>query len=94
MDFYRSMGNTIRARRNELGLSLEILGLRAGGLTRATISGIEKGRQRLSAYQLHLFAKVLDMTTDDLIQKALAQEISSIQFVKKGKRDETAINNL
>lgn len=92
--FYRSMGNTIRARRQEIGLSLEALGMRTGGLTRATISGIEKGRQRLSAYQLHLFAQALGVKTDDLIEKALAQEISFIQFAENDKKGETAIHNL
>jgi len=93
-DFYHSLGNTIRARRQEIGLSLETLGMKTGGLTRATISGIEKGRQRLSAYQLHLFARALSVRADDLIEKALAKEISFIQFVEKGKKGETAINNL
>lgn len=93
-NFYRSIGETIRIRRKELGLSLEALGVQTGGLTRASVSGIEKGRQRLSAYQLHLFARALKTKTDDLIEKALSQETNFIQFVEKGQKKETAINNL
>jgi transcriptional regulator with XRE-family HTH domain len=55
-----------------LGLSLDALGKNAGGLTRATVSGIEKGRQQVGVYQLYLFANALGVNTDDLIREALS----------------------
>lgn len=71
--FYIALGNAIRRRRQNLNVSLDALGKRVGGLTRATISGIEKGRQQIGAYQLYQFTLALQTTIDDLINDAVKE---------------------
>lgn len=69
-DFYIALGDAIRRRRQNLNISLDALGKQMGGLTRATISGIEKGRQQIGAYQLYKFALALKTSIGDLISEA------------------------
>jgi transcriptional regulator with XRE-family HTH domain len=69
-NFYIALGDAIRRRRQKLNISLDALGRQIGGLTRATISGIEKGRQQIGAYQLYKFALALKLSVGDLISEA------------------------
>lgn len=71
--FYIALGDAIRRHRQDLNISLDALGKQIGGLTRATISGIEKGRQQIGAYQLYKFALALKITVDDLISEAVKE---------------------
>lgn len=65
-DFYRELGSKVRGRRIKLGLSQAAL---AGGLnlSRASISNVEAGRQRLLTHQVVELSRLLDMPPADLI---------------------------
>lgn len=75
--FYRQVGNRIRAKRRERGLSQEGLA-KAIGLKRPSISNIEKGRQNLLLHTFCDIASTLDTTTDALV--ATDREPQSIRM--------------
>lgn len=58
--FYREIGRRIATRRGALPLTQEKLGERVG-LSRASVSNIERGDQRLLAHQLFTFAQALEL---------------------------------
>ncbi len=80
--FYRTLGATIRRRRDELDLTQEALGERLNPpMTRASIANIEAGKQRVLAHTLVDLASALTMKLDELSAggdggaAAFAQEI-------------------
>lgn len=71
--FYRRVGENIRARRNELGLSQEGLA-KAVGLKRPSISNIEKGRQNILLHTFCDIAETLNSNTGVLLPEPVAPE--------------------
>lgn len=65
-DFYAALGAAIRARREALELTQTALSEKVG-LSRTSITNIERGRQRLLADQLQAVATSLDIATDELL---------------------------
>src|SRR5262245_46941217 len=65
-EFYAALGAAVRKRREELGLTQAELSERVG-LSRTSITNIERGRQRLLADQLQSVAFSLDLRTDQLL---------------------------
>ena len=63
--FYASLGAKIRSRRYELGLTQQELS-QLIGLSRTSITNIERGRQRLMADQLLAVANALDTQVENL----------------------------
>lgn len=64
-NFNKWIGNRIRAKRSEIGLSMERLSEMAGlGLTRSCMSNIENGKQNLSAYQYMKIKAILGKDLD------------------------------
>jgi transcriptional regulator with XRE-family HTH domain len=70
--FYRKVGERIRARRQERGVSQEGLA-RAIGLKRPSLSNIEKGRQNIL---LHMFCDIAD-TLNTSVSELLPERIAS-----------------
>ena len=70
--FYKKIGENIRAKRKERGLSQEGLA-KAVGLKRPSISNIEKGRQNIL---LHTFCDIVD-TLDSSPNELLPERIRS-----------------
>lgn len=65
--FYRSLGATIRRRRDALNLTQEDLGKRLNPpMTRASIANIEAGKQRVLAHTLVDLASALTLKLDEL----------------------------
>ncbi len=66
--FYRTLGATIRRRRDALELTQAALGARLNPpMTRASIANIEAGKQRVLAHTLVDIASTLTMKLDDLV---------------------------
>lgn len=63
--FYRQVGENIRAKRKERGLSQEGLA-KAIGLKRPSMSNIEKGRQNILLHTFRDIVETLGTTTDAL----------------------------
>lgn len=59
-----TIGDRIRARREELGMSQEELALKLGYKSRSTINKIESGGRNLRQSKILAIAKALDTTTD------------------------------
>ncbi|MFB9315797.1 TetR family transcriptional regulator [Nocardioides plantarum] len=62
----KDVGGAIRARRQEVGLSLRALAGRLG-VSPATLSAVENGRTPLTVTRLHRIAELLDTTAPDLL---------------------------
>ena len=67
MTFDEILGNNIRQKRTELGLSQEDLARKLGYSGKSMISMIECGRRALNASQLTPMAKALSCSRDDLL---------------------------
>lgn len=80
------IGNLIKDRRIELKMSAQSLGL-AVGLTRASISNIEMGRQVITIDRLFLFCEALRIDILDLLQPLSGQS-------SRLKRVEEAIDRI
>lgn len=65
-DFYKEIGETIKAERLKNGMSQEILAEQLE-LTRASVINLEKGRHRPSVHQLVIIAKTLNVEISSLI---------------------------
>lgn len=63
---YIVLGDRIRARREKLGLTQQELA-EAVGLSRTSVTNIERGRQAVLVHQLAIFAKALGVRTASLI---------------------------
>jgi transcriptional regulator with XRE-family HTH domain len=71
--FYRKVGERIRLRRKERGLSQEALA-NAIGLKRPSLSNIEKGRQNLLLHTFCDIVETLDSTVAALLPERVAAE--------------------
>jgi transcriptional regulator with XRE-family HTH domain len=69
--FYQQVGAKIRGQRKLRGLSQEALA-EAVGMTRASMSNIEKGRQRLLLHTFHEIVFVLQTTAAALLPEPTA----------------------
>jgi transcriptional regulator with XRE-family HTH domain len=65
-DFDRALGGSIRAARDRAGVKQEQLAL-AVGLSRTSITNIERGRQGVQAYLLVRIAEVLGRPAGELL---------------------------
>lgn len=65
-DFYLRLGDSIRRRREELRLTQAELG-ESLGLSRTSVTNIERGRQRLLIDQFQRVCKALDVPADTLL---------------------------
>lgn len=68
-EFYAALGAAIRTRRENEHLTQSELSDTVG-LSRTSITNIERGRQRLLADQLYVVARSLRTTADDLLREA------------------------
>lgn len=62
----RAFGDSVRARRTELGLSQEALAHEVG-LHRTYIGGIERGERNVALVNIFRLAETLEMTAGELI---------------------------
>lgn len=65
-EVYRLVGQRIRAAREKRGLSQERLAERVN-LTRASITNIEKGRQKLLLHTIYAFSEALSVSVPELM---------------------------
>lgn len=65
-DLQRIIGNRIKSRRHQLGLTLEEMDRRTG-IRHGTLSKIERGQISVSAEKLYKISQALDVTVDWLI---------------------------
>lgn len=65
-EFYKDLGRRMSDRRAELGLIQEEVGNRVG-LSRTSITNIEKGRQRILAHDIYIIAAALEIPARDLM---------------------------
>jgi transcriptional regulator with XRE-family HTH domain len=65
-DFYRQFGNLLRERRRKLGLTQESLAEDVG-LSRTSITNIERGEQRVLLHQLYSLAEKLRVSPKRLL---------------------------
>src|SRR5438093_8145043 len=75
--FYKRVGERIRAKRKERGLSQEGLA-KAVGLKRPSISNIEKGRQNILLHTFCDIAETLDTDVNALLPERLIPEPQSM----------------
>jgi transcriptional regulator with XRE-family HTH domain len=66
---YAELGRLVRAHRDRLGLSQADLGRRVG-LSRTSITNIERGRQRILVHQLVALANTLEIGPEALLPAA------------------------
>jgi transcriptional regulator with XRE-family HTH domain len=71
--FYKKIGENIRAKRRERGLSQEGLA-KAVGLKRPSMSNIEKGRQNILLHTFCDIADTLDTSPNELLPERLRSE--------------------
>jgi transcriptional regulator with XRE-family HTH domain len=71
--FYKKVGESIRAKRKERGLSQEGLA-RAIGLKRPSMSNIEKGRQNILLHTFCDIAETLDTNANALLPELVLHE--------------------
>ena len=73
------IGNNIKARRKELGMSQMELAKKVGYTSKATLSLIENGKRDISTPQLKKLANALDTSIDNIlgIDKKVDLQISS-----------------
>lgn len=64
--FYIDLGDRLRSRREDMGLRQEDIGIRTG-LSRTSVTNIEKGRQKILAHDLFIFAAALEIPAKDLM---------------------------
>ena len=72
-DFYKKVGEVIRAKRKERGLSQEGLA-KAVGLKRPSMSNIEKGRQNILLHTFYDIADTLNVNASALLPERLRPE--------------------
>ena len=96
--FYRVLGSALRAARVRKGISLKTLGQALGGMTAATVSGIEKGRQKVGAHQLVLFASALGLDLGTFLNDAASTMLDGysepISFTPKDDNQPIDLLNL
>jgi transcriptional regulator with XRE-family HTH domain len=75
--FYKQIGENIRAKRKERGLSQEGLA-KAIGLKRPSMSNIEKGRQNILLHTFCDILETLDAKADALLPERSRPELSKM----------------
>jgi transcriptional regulator with XRE-family HTH domain len=83
------IGDRIRARRTELGLTQEQLA-QALGLSYQQIQKFERGASRIGAVQLHTLAQRLGLALTDLLPTA-GEPGPSLMAAEEGSRQRTAL---
>ena len=89
-----TIGQRIRERRKELGLSQEELALRLGNKSRASVCTVEKGKEDLTTARVRQYADALDCTPAYLMgwedEKGDATPYAQLvnAYVVNQKRDE------
>ena len=80
-DLYRIVGETVRHKRKEAGMTQGDLAL-AVGLSRPSIANIETGRQSILLHQAFDLARALSCSVDDLVPgfSPKARDIIRIHF--------------
>src|ERR1700736_3457850 len=83
---YRLVGRGVRERRGHLEITQEELGERCG-LSRTSVTNLERGRQKVPLHQLQRIADVLDVDLRDLLpsREELRQVGERISVVVDGK---------
>lgn len=86
--FYRKVGEKIRAKRQERGVSQEALA-KAIGLKRPSLSNIEKGRQNILLHTFCDIAETLNANVSDLLPDRTAEPVGipNLQSLPKGVRE-------
>src|SRR5437879_790530 len=87
--FYKKIGENIRAKRKERGLSQEGLA-KAVGLKRPSMSNIEKGRQNILLHTFCDIVETLDSTANALLPDRLRPEpvqMPDLTSYSKGVRE-------
>ena len=74
-EFYRELGRLIRAKRKDTPLNQAALGIKVG-LSRTSITNIERGRQQVALHMLYELAYALGAEPQDLLpaKRFLKQE--------------------
>ena len=84
------IGNLIKLRRTELGMSQKELAEKCGYTNRSTISRIESGERDIPVRQLKKIAAALGMETEDLVVGTYQSEIEN----KPRQKDAEEILNI
>ena len=84
------IGNLIKLRRTELGMSQEELAEKCGYTNRSTISRIEIGNRDVPVKQLKKIAAALGMSMEDLVVETYQSEIEN----KPRQKDAEEILNI
>jgi transcriptional regulator with XRE-family HTH domain len=84
VDFYRTVGHLIKTTRDKSGLTQEALASRVG-LTRTSITNIEKGRQKLLLHTLCDLASELGVAPAALLPEAPPATDRAIDELLKGR---------
>jgi transcriptional regulator with XRE-family HTH domain len=83
--FHNQLGRIIRTRREQLGLTQDQIA-EALSLSRTSIVNIEKGRQRVIAYQLVRLATALRCEVVDLLPPTVAPREDELRQLLLGQR--------
>jgi transcriptional regulator with XRE-family HTH domain len=81
---YVELGRLVRAHRDRVGLSQADLGRRVG-LSRTSVTNIERGRQKILVHQLLSLAQALDVGVEALLPAGPQPEMSA-QLDRKLKK--------
>lgn len=72
-DLYTALGGMIRARRSQMGMTQDELA-RWVGMTRTSVTNIERGRQKVQLDTLYDIAAALEVPARDLLPPAAVAE--------------------
>ena len=89
IDFYFKIGQKIRLKRNEKGITQEELSKRID-ITRTSVTCMEQGKQSISSYMLWKITKALDIDIGEL----LPMEIKDVLSIENRKIVEDIKNGL
>src|SRR5882724_5880741 len=84
--FYKKVGDLIRARRKERGLSQEGLA-KAIGLKRPSLSNIEKGRQNILLHTFCDIVETLDAKASELLPEPVSRDPISIPDLRSYSKE-------
>ncbi len=83
-DFYRDVGRRVRETRKKIGMTQKFLASRVS-LSRASVTNLEMGRQKLMLHTLVDIATELRVAPDDLIPRPKAQSPSPLDDLLKDR---------
>ena len=84
--FYKQVGEKIRAKRQERGLSQEVLA-KAVGLKRPSMSNIEKGRQNILLHTFSEIVETLGTNASALLPEPVVPELSSMPDLRSYSKE-------